>query len=496
LSTDDTEIQVNYVDYRDVDGDITEVHDSAKVGTITSNLFGLTGSGKSPSSLYAIDQTTGDYSLIGPTGFVGCGALDFHQTSGVLYGVCGTSSFKELVTIDTTTGIATSIAPISGITQVSDIAFRSDGTLYAYHEPSDILGIIDPVTGVFTTLGNSGASCCGNGMAFDATGTLFHANNVALSTLDQTTGIATTVTLLNYPDISGAFNRINGMDFESRTGVLFGSLNAGPGPGGGGNGPNYLTTVDTTTGIVSIVGQTIDRLDAIAIKPIPFIPDHYLGYEAKMPKGTPAFADRLVHLADEFGTGTFNVEKPSLLINPVEKNFGGEISLIEDPQTHLEAYKIKERHDNILVENQFGELVVNTKQAEYLLVPTAKSHDDQDVSELDNSLVDHYKCYKVEIDKDAPIQFIPIQVTLFDPNFGAEKLFDVTKPKMLCNPVDKNGEGIKNHSNHLMCYAVVPADGFDHNKKKSVFTNNQFGPEKLDVTREKQMCVPSVMTLS
>ena len=117
------------------------------------------------------------------------------------------------------------------------------------------------------------------------------------------------------------------------------------------------------------------------------------------------------------------------------------------------------------------------------------------VSELDGSLVDHYKCYKVGIDNDAPIQFIPIQVTLFDPNFGAEKLFDVIKPKMLCNPVDKNGEGIKNHSNHLMCYDVIPADGYDKNKKKSVFTNNQFGPEKLDVTREKQMRVPSVTTL-
>jgi len=224
--------------------------------------------------------------------------------------------------------------------------------------------------------------------------------------------------------------------------------------------------------------------------------DHYLGYEAKESKDSPDFIQRLVDLVDQFGSGTFNIEKTKMLFNPVEKTVvsadGTSVTiLIKDEDTHLKAYQIKDSQNNILVENQFGELIVNTTKAELLLVPTAKSLDDPDVSELDSTDVDHYKCYRVEIDKNAPLQFVPLQVTLFDPNFNAEKLFDVIKPKMLCNPVDKDGEGIKNPENHLMCYAVEPAEGFVKNKKVSVFTNNQFGSEQLDVTKEKELCVPS-----
>jgi len=221
-------------------------------------------------------------------------------------------------------------------------------------------------------------------------------------------------------------------------------------------------------------------------------PDHYLGYKAEETEDTE-FIQRLVHLADQFVTGIFNVKEPKMLFNPVEKHFGGEEFLISDPATHLKAYEIEEieRRDNILVENQFGQIIVSTTEAELLLVPTTKSHEDPDVPELGNPFADHYKCYKV----DQFDQFSTIQVTLFDLNFGAEKLFDVKEPKLLCNPVDKNGEGIRNTENHLLCYDVEPADEFEKNKKISVFTNNQFGPEQLDVEEEKQFCVPSTKTL-
>ena len=70
---------------------------------------------------------------------------------------------------------------------------------------------------------------------------------------------------------------------------------------------------------------------------------------------------------------------------------------------------------------------------------------------------------------------------------------DVKKPKWLCNPVDKNGEGIANPDDHLLCYKVKPAKGepkFD--KVKAIHINNQFGPLQLDAKREKELCVPSV----
>jgi hypothetical protein len=32
-------------------------------------------------------------------------------------------------------------------------------------------------------------------------------------------------------------------------------------------------------------------------------------------------------------------------------------------------------------------------------------------------------------------------------------------------------------------------------EKRNVFTNNQFGPEDLEVKKQKQLCVPSIKTL-
>jgi len=218
--------------------------------------------------------------------------------------------------------------------------------------------------------------------------------------------------------------------------------------------------------------------------------DHYLGYEAKETKDSPDFIQRLVRLEDQFMSGNYNVEKTKMLYNPVDKNGEG----ISDEFTHLKAYKIKEGQNNILVENQFGKLIVDATKAELLLVPTAKSLTDPDLPALDSTLVDHYKCYKTKVTEGTP-EFEPQQVTLFDPNFNTEKLFDVKKPKLFCNPVDKNGEGIINPENHLMCYDVKLAEGFEKNTKVSVFTNNQFGNEQLDVKEEKQLCVPSTKTL-
>jgi len=508
-STTGLDIDVNYVDFRDAAGEIIEVGDSAGIRIVlpppvpptSSDLFGLTGSGNSPSSLYFIDPATGAYSLIGSTGFNRCSGMDF-DSFGTLFATCDRPSdgLVVLVTIDVNTGLATELGP-TGVEAfaprdaISDISFRtSDGVLFGYGARAGPLLTLDTVTGTATPIGGTTNFDVSTSLAFSPSGTLYHthgfSSSLDLHTIDPSTGALTFVSGVTVPSLP-SFPRCNALEFHPIDGTLFCSIRTGTGNSAG----SYLGIIDLSTNSLSTVGPTVDRLDAITIFTEPIIPDHYLGYEAKIPKGEPAFEQRSVHLVDEFGTGTFNVEKPSLLLNPVEKQHNGEISLINDPQTHLEAYKIKEGYDNILVENQFGELFVNAVKAEFLLVPTAISHDDQNVSELEGSLVDHYKCYKVEIDEDSPIQFVTTQATLFDPNFGAEKLFDVKKPKMLCNPVDKNGEGIKNYSNHLMCYDVSPSDDFKKNKKKSIFTNNQFGSEKLDVKSEKQICVPSVTTL-
>jgi len=72
---------------------------------------------------------------------------------------------------------------------------------------------------------------------------------------------------MNYPaDPLDDFPRVNGMDFEPGSGILFASIING---GGKSFGPreNFLGTVNTTTGDVAVIGETVECLDAIAFVP-------------------------------------------------------------------------------------------------------------------------------------------------------------------------------------------------------------------------------------
>ena len=64
---------------------------------------------------------------------------------------------------------------------------------------------------------------------------------------------------------------------------------------------------------------------------------------------------------------------------------------------------------------------------------------------------------------------------------------------MLCTPVDKDGEGIVDQENHLMCYDVKKLKGDPKFEKRNVFTNNQFGPDELKVEKQEELCVPSTI---
>lgn len=75
-------------------------------------------------------------------------------------------------------------------------------------------------------------------------------------------------------------------------------------------------------------------------------------------------------------------------------------------------------------------------------------------------------------------------------------LFDLVKPAHLCTPVDKNGEGIKNETAHLMCYSARSSTGPAINvHRRGIRINNQFGPNKLVATHAHELCVPSTKEL-
>ena len=71
---------------------------------------------------------------------------------------------------------------------------------------------------------------------------------------------------------------------------------------------------------------------------------------------------------------------------------------------------------------------------------------------------------------------------------------DVTRPTMLCAPVNQNNEqpGADTHAAHLMCYKVKAVRGTARFSKVSpVFATDQLRSETLDVTRLMDLCVPS-----
>jgi len=96
-------------------------------------------------------------------------------------------------------------------------------------------------------------------------------------------------------------------------------------------------------------------------------------------------------------------------------------------------------------------------------------------------LGEHFLCYSIDPHGD----FKDREIKLED-QFGSSSAV-VLMPVALCNPVDKNGEGILNRERHLVCYEIkhrgVP--------KQTVVTGNQFGRQKMSVVHPKTLCIPS-----
>jgi hypothetical protein len=233
-------------------------------------LYGTAYSGSDGlSTFYSVNPTTGAATAIGAIGFERVSGMDFHPGTGVLYAVAERSDGSDvpvLITIDVNTGAGTEVATLNGGAGHSfgdaytDISFRSDGTLYAYLDPTDGLGTIDLVTGALTELGATGAGCCGNGIAFSGAGVLHHANDVALNALDTTTGAAAQLAALTFPALQ-VFPRVNALDFDPATGTLYASVRR--------DFANYLATVDPVTGVVTQLGTSVNGLDALAVFTVP-----------------------------------------------------------------------------------------------------------------------------------------------------------------------------------------------------------------------------------
>ncbi|MHC4498560.1 MAG: DUF7901 domain-containing protein, partial [Planctomycetota bacterium] len=222
--------------------------------------------GSDGTDLYRIDPSTGAATLIGPIGFPRVTGLSF-APDGTLYGSCREWlwALPLLITIDTMTGAGTAVGLIdpTGMQRaVPGISFRADGVLYGYGKNPNQLITINTATGQGTVVGATGYSGQGNGMDFAPNGTLYAtpSDNLSLVIINPATGVGSDVagTVGNVP------LRVNALEFCDSTGVLFGSWNDDI-PG---SGLWYLVTLDLTTGLPTVIGPTVDWLDALAFHEI------------------------------------------------------------------------------------------------------------------------------------------------------------------------------------------------------------------------------------
>ncbi|MCH8146994.1 MAG: Ig-like domain-containing protein [Planctomycetes bacterium] len=119
--------------------------------------------GATRDSLYSIDTTTADSTLVGSIGFSSIRGLAFDSTTDMLYG--SEIASDQLIEIDTNTGIGSPIGPL-GFDLVFGLAFdaRSD-TLFGTDRKTNQLLTIDRSTGAGTARGSTQYTFIG-GLAF------------------------------------------------------------------------------------------------------------------------------------------------------------------------------------------------------------------------------------------------------------------------------------------------------------------------------------------
>jgi uncharacterized repeat protein (TIGR01451 family) len=209
-----------------------------------------------PSNLYEVDPNTGDTTLIGPitldgTQLVGITGIDF-GLDGLLYAVDNYN--QQLLTIDTTSGVATAIGPYgSNAAQLPDISFDAYGYLYGWDEYDyDDLVRID-LDGTIRHIGDSGGSTWGTGLAVDGSNTMYVKTGQTIQQVSPQTGQLTGDALYSFGFFEGYTN--NPADFDAE-GHLYTVTR--PEPMGYLGVGSVLETLDPVTGLLLFVGHDPD----------------------------------------------------------------------------------------------------------------------------------------------------------------------------------------------------------------------------------------------
>jgi hypothetical protein len=208
------------------------------------------------------DSLGANYSITG---------LAFHPTTGVLYGSTGnanTAAQATLVTIDPATALVTVVGafnagPVNSSgspATMADIGFDPAGNLYGIASiGGPNLYSVDTTTGQATLVGPNGvaSSTSGGGLAISPDGDFYGTpTSSRFGTFDSGTGAYTNIGNPTKPAGTGAYGSL---DYNRN--VLYG-LNVGPGS----PPPTALVIIDPATAGVTLVGFSLNSLDAIAFQ--------------------------------------------------------------------------------------------------------------------------------------------------------------------------------------------------------------------------------------
>jgi len=149
----------------------------------------------------------------------------------------------------------------------------------------------------------------------------------------------------------------------------------------------------------------------------------------------------------------------------------------------------------VILTNQFGEQRVNVVRPDSLCLPAVKDN----VGELDDLQVNHFKCYKVR--PATPFQAIS-GVNVVDQ--FEDKDTAIVKPKYMCTPANKNGEDptAPLELGHLACFKIKFVRGQTPFFETGADVEDQFVRQDLQGTRRtecrasKLLCVPSLKRLA
>jgi hypothetical protein len=230
---------------------------------VTSQTLYAAQGNNNASALYTVDPTTGVATSVAPIGMAITG-LAYNATTSTLYGVTTPNSPvspQSLVTIDTTTGTPTVIGPLAvpaGSSQtIAEIEFDGSGNLWGWSESGDHLVEIDTATGALTDFPNF-ISTAGDGMTWDpAINTMWIMPNGIggnYYSLNLATGEPTLVGTLSGSSFGGQVSAAGqSCDGNTTFGIAQGN-------------PSGLITVNYSTGVVTDVGSTtVNTIDGLAV---------------------------------------------------------------------------------------------------------------------------------------------------------------------------------------------------------------------------------------